>query len=196
MGEELMLRYLRNIVVLAGAIAMAGCNGCGPGGPGPGGNDDRPPIIVSDGSVLLRVVAKDRRTGTNEKRGQWNNGSGKWIADHPDNDLTKMLTVSVIYGKYKASTTCDNPETNYEVRYVEFVYGAGKILKVYIDAPNVNAPGPVTLEFDGVATKDPKIPFWLKVGDPGDRLVSVKVGGFECELEPGLGQVHIYQHRQ
>lgn len=195
-----MLRFLRNVVLLAGVVAMAGCNGCGPG---PGGNDDRPPIIVSDGSVHLYVVSKDRRAGTDEKRGAWDDSSGKWVHTHSDNGPAKVMTVSVVHGMPKINTTCDNPEANYEVRSVVFTYGKKtaqgvetSTFRVFIDSPNENAAGQLTVETAtaGAGSKDNKVPFWLNIGDPEHHLMSVTVGGFTCELEPGVGQVHIYQH--
>jgi hypothetical protein len=187
-----MWKAWRNIGLLAGVVSLAGCTN----GPGPGGNDDRPPIIVSDGSVHLRAVAKDRGTGTNYNRGVWekDNASGNWVHTH-GNDPAKHLLVSIIHGTHKDGTDCDKPEIDYDVRTLQFTYvtaaNDSKTFDVFIERPEGSGAG--RLMTNAAGQVDPKVSFWLDVGDPTDHLKSVTVSGVTCDLEPGLGQVQIYQ---
>ncbi|HEX5071022.1 MAG TPA: hypothetical protein VFV78_12475 [Vicinamibacterales bacterium] len=186
---------------LGAAVVALSASMCTNGqGPGPGGNDDRPPIIVSDGSVHLRVVSKDRGAGTNFARGAWKQdvGSGYWYHDHK-NDKAKHLIVSIIHGKEQPGTECNNPEFDYDVKTLRINYSItasdGTIktdgFDVFKENPEDNNPG--RLMTNATGTPDSYVPFWLNVGDATYHLMSVTVGAVTCELEPGLGQVQIYQ---
>src|SRR5262245_20920890 len=75
--EVPMSRLTRKWLLLGGlggvmALVLTGCNN--PPKPveppqGPGGDDDRPPIAISEGSVRLRAVAKDHGVGHNSSHG-------------------------------------------------------------------------------------------------------------------------------
>jgi hypothetical protein len=194
-----MARFVRNIVLFGGIFALASCSNSCPGqgpGPGPGTDNDRPPIIVSDGSVHLRVIAKDRGRGTNQSRGEWKPDGNLWFHDH-GGPAAMNLAVNVLYGS--GDSGCDNPESDFIVRELEVTYTttsdtSGKAkFRVFIDAPNVNAAG--RLAVASTATKDMNVKFWLDVGGAGDQLESVAFPslGATCKLTPGKSQIHIYQ---
>lgn len=191
-----MSRAFRNTFVLAGLVALVALSwaGCTPG-QGPAGDNDRPPIIVSSGSVHLRAVAKDRGMGTNEDRGGWKNQNGLWFHDH-GGPPAKHLVVNVIYGTgEKAGSPCSDPEHNFDVRELSVTYTDGTndtSFKVYLEGNNPNAPGRLMTDAQGAV--DPKMSSWLDVGNAGDMLKSVTIAGETCTTaDPGKFQVHIYQ---
>jgi len=191
------------------AISCQGSNpsqnpGQGPG-QGPGEDNDRPPVIISDGSVHLRIVGKDRGNGTNKERGSWKQDSPatNWYHDHQSGPKAKNLIVNVINGT--GGTNCSNPEWDFTVREFTVTYTpdsstpTDKTFKVFIDSQNPSAPnGPGRLMIDAPASIDSAVPFWLNVGSPKDIVKSVAftVGGATttCTRTPNTEfQVHIYQ---
>jgi hypothetical protein len=78
--------------------------------------------------------------------------------------------------------------------------GSNVTFRVFIDAPNSTAAGNLAVDLNGAAgnlngTIDSGVPFWLKLGDTGDRLVSVNFDelGITCGLTAGKSEIHIYQ---
>jgi hypothetical protein len=185
-----MGKLLRSLLILGavlGLISSAACN------PKPAGGNDRPPIVVSDGSVLFKAVAKDRGMGHNSNRGEWKPDSGRWYHDH-DQNPAKILRVSVLHG---TGTGCTDPEKDFDVREFELTYKKASDsslvkFRVFIDAPNVNAAGRLTV--DSPAVPDTQLKFWLHVGDPNDKLDSVKFpDATVCGLAGPYAELHVYQ---
>jgi hypothetical protein len=148
---------------------------------------------VSDGSVLFKAVASDRGMGHNSSRGEWKPDSGRWYHDH-DQNPAKILRVSVLHG---TGTGCTDPEKDFDVREFELTYKKASDsslvkVRVFIDAPNVNAPGRLTV--DSAATPDAQVKFWLRVGDTDDKLDSVKFpDNTVCGLTGPHAELHVYQ---
>ena len=165
----------------------------------PGDDEDRPPIIVSGGSVHLRAVAKNSGPGTNNDPGEWKYNSGKklWFLDHGSLMPAKHLLVHLLYGKDSAK--CSSYKTEYDVRELIVKYGSGKSFKIFIDSASANAAGHLTA--DATAKVDDVIPFWLDVGDAGDLPTSVTFvkdvnsndKDVTCGLEPHKAEIRIYQ---
>ena len=190
-----MSRSVRKIVVFGGLICVAALLSGGCPGQGPGSDDDRPPIIVSDGSIHLRAVGKDAGAGTNHQRGSWTMAGGQWVHDH-GGPKAKHLLVNVLYGT--GSADCGDPEHVFKVReltvtFTDTMASTDTAFKIFVEDPNGTAPG--RLMTNASATVDPKVPFWLNVGAAGDRLKFVAFPSLNvtCTLEAGKGQIHIYQ---
>lgn len=189
-----MSRSVRKIIVFGGLIGAAALlsGGCQPR---PGSDDDRPPIIVSDGSIHLRAVGKDAGAGTNHQRGSWKQDGGQWFHDH-GGPKARHLLVNVLYGA--GSADCEDPEHVFKVReltvtFTDAMTSADTAFKIFVEDPNGTTPGRLMTNANG--TVDPKVPFWLNVGAAGDRLKSVAFSSLNvtCTLEAGKGQIHIYQ---
>jgi hypothetical protein len=189
-----MSRSVQKIIVLGGLIGAAALlsGGCQPQ---PGSDDDRPPIIVSDGSIHLRAVGKDAGAGTNHQRGSWTTEGGQWVHDH-GGPKARHLLVNVLYGS--GSADCGNPEHVFKVReltvtFTDAMTSADTAFRIFVEDPNGTAPGRLMTNASG--TVDPNVPFWLNVGAAGDRLKSVAFPSLNvtCTLEAGKGQIHIYQ---
>jgi hypothetical protein len=193
--------------LLVGAVvgAAAFSAGCHNRPQLPGGDDDRPPIVVSSGSVHLQIVAKNRGTGTNESRGQWtldsHSNPSTWFHDH-GGPPANHLVVTVIHGSGNSGTGCDDSSHNFIVRELSIAYGPQPTntssFRLFIDAQTATAPGNVKTDLTGSqASTDPAVPFWLNVGLSGDRLQSVTFqtspSAIKCTVDPTLGQVQIYQ---
>jgi hypothetical protein len=191
---------VRNILVFVGIVSLAACSQCRPGpGQGPGDDADRPPIIVSDGSVHLRTIAKNQGTGTNNRRGTWEkdpNNSNQWFHDH-GNEKARRLLVNVLYGSGGAN--CSSSTYVHSVRSVTVTYSDGvadQAFMIYIDARAEQAPGNVLTSLtEATAMRDTKLSEWLEVIN-ASHLVSVTLGAETCTLERGKGQIHIYQRIQ
>jgi hypothetical protein len=199
-----MSRSVRRLFV-SGALVVA-CTLPSACGQKPGSDDERPPIIVSSGSVHMQVVAKTRGAGTNESRGQWKLDSGSantWYHDH-GGPPAKHLIVTVIHGSGDPGSKCDQADNNFDVRELSISYGPSGTstvaYRIFIDA-TAPAAGKVKTDLTGSqAAIDSSVPFWLNVGSGTDRLQSVTLGtgsaAVTCHLDPTLGQVHIYQRMQ
>jgi len=185
-----MGKLLRSSLILCAVVGLIASSGCGQRPSGPG---DRPPIVVSDGSVLFKAVASDRGMGHNSSRGEWKSDSGRWYHDH-DQNPAKILRVSVLHG---TGTGCTDPEKDFDVREFELTYKKASDsslvkVRVFIDAPNVNVPGRLTV--DSAATPDAQVKFWLRVGDTDDKLDSVKFpDNTVCGLTGPHAELHVYQ---
>jgi len=160
----------------------------------PGEDDDRPPVIISGGSVHLHVVAKNKGAGTNNDAGEWKFDSGNklWYHDHQYLQPAKHLLVHVLHGK--DSPACESYKTEYDVRELTVNYGIGGHFRVFIDASG-NGAGRLATDADGKPDKD--VPFWFDIGIVTDRPTSVVLGdaktGTKCGLDIGKAEVHIYQ---
>lgn len=187
-----MSRSLRNLFVTGAIISLAACNRCG--GPRPGGDADRPPIIVGDGSMHVRAVSKDFGAGTNNERGRWSQSGNIWrhmgTYDQPNH-----LYVSVIKGDRGSTDDCKKPDVAFKTRKLKITYTNGSAdtsFDIYIDG---NGKGDLLTTFAGL--QDAYVPWWLDISDPTLylKLVEFKTVGNEnvsCTLKKG-SEVHVYQ---
>ena len=198
-----MEKLLRSLLIVGAVVGLLSSAGCGQRPSGPG---DRPPIIISDGSVLFRAVAKDRGNGTNHFRGKWSPAGGAWYHDDEANGGPSLLKVNVLAspgGVTSADdTACKNDDFDFDVREFWLKYkkldGTEVTFRVFIQ--DISGPPPSSrLVVESAAAQD-VLPFWLRVGATGDELVSVKFPPIspspnptECKLTAKVSQVHIYQ---
>ena len=107
----------------------------------PGEDDDRPPVVVSGGSVHLRAIAKNSGPGTNNDPGEWKYDGGKklWSHDHGSLMPAKHFLVHVLYGK--DSSKCSSYKTEYDVREMIVKYGSGLSFRIFIDSQSANGAG-------------------------------------------------------
>ena len=185
-----MSRSLRPVVLLLFAVGVVSIvSACRPR---PGTDNDRPPIIISDGSVRLRAVAKDRGNGTNNDRGTWTQSGSKWNHDH-GGPTFKNMAVNVINGSGGAN--CSSPTHDFVDREFVVTYVAGAsdaTFKVFVDAPNASAAG--KLGVDGAAAAiDLGVPFWLRIGAAGDKLKAVKFTNLNVTCNLANSEIHVYQ---
>ena len=205
-----MSRFVRSsslLFVVGAATALLATTACDPGGTQttptptpttspsptvqPGGDEDRPPVVVSGGSVHLRMIARDRGKGKNQDHGEWLPDGSNWFQEH-DHDKAERLFVNVIYGE--GSEHCDNPDWNFSVDTMDIGYDVGGTLNTFqIYLEPLNAMGKARLFTNAKAKKDPKVKFWLELTDASAVLKSVKLGDATCKFaDPKKGQVHVY----
>jgi hypothetical protein len=193
-----MGKLLRSVLILSAVVGLISSAGCSPKPAGPG---DRPPIIISDGSVLFRAVAKDRGNGTNKYRGKWFQDGSVWYHDDSVNQPAKILRVNVLASPSGTGTEagqCTNDDFDFDVReftltYTRFSDGTPVSFRVFIQPPGSSTTAPGRLAVESTAMAD-VLPYWLKVGVDGDTLSSIRFpNGTECKLTAKVSQVHIYQ---
>ena len=176
--------------MLSATLAINGC--ASPTAP-VADDDERPPIIVSGGSVRLRAVVKNIGKRTSQDPGKWEKDAGKnvWFHDHrvPPG---KHFIVHVFSGG--GGNGCESSATEFDVKELTIQYGASNSFRVFIDPLNPNVEFG-RLATDAPAERDPGVLFWLEV--PGtDKPTKVVLGGTTCTLDPSKSEVHIYQRRR
>lgn len=198
-----MGRLLRGLLFVFAVIGLIVTSGCQPKPAGPG---DRPPIIITDGSVRLRAVAHDRGNGTNKYRGKWFADGSNWYHDDSVNGGPKIMRVNVLYGASGTGSQagqCTNDDFDFDygefwITYKKASDGTAATFRVFVQ--NIAGPPPSSrLTVEGPAAPD-VLPFWLRVGEHDDELMSVRFpttpNATECKLTPRVSEVHVYQKAQ
>ena len=140
---------------------------------------DRPPIIISDGSIDVYLEAI---TGG---RGYWQQESDPKIFTHvPANPLPAVLSFDV-YLLNANGRDCSNPDKAYSVTAFDLSFGSKdeKNIHVGISATSSTAPGNFQISFPD----DPPYPddnnVWLSLDKDKDaRIKSVTLNGMKCEF--------------
>jgi len=157
--------------------------------PRPPSSTDRPPVVVSDGSIDMYID-----WGPNG-RGEWKDrGSAKWFHDYqgPPTDHFDVYLQNT--KKDLTRPNCMNPDHPFVVTDMTIKYGLGpvaKIFKIYVDGGNLEAQLPAGTQGKLEAKT------WLRFGLPGQNLHSVDFGPEgACEFGGGPRSIITIRQRQ
>ena len=123
------------------------------GGLGPRDEGDRPPIIISDGSINLMLAGDPMKIGT------WEGAAGNWTHSYSGPYAVDRFQLS-IFNAEGDNANCADPSYAFVTRSLT-IAGAGASLTLKINA------GAAVAEFDGPGGWHKNARFWLRrMGGP------------------------------
>jgi hypothetical protein len=145
-------------------------------------DEERPPIIISDGSVDVYIdYGKDGR-------GQWmqvnQNQDDKWYHDYPNAPIGHFGVTLVNVSK-QAKADCDyqNPDHVFTVTTFTITFNRGNADFL------IDGQGNPQVNFSDKGKRDPALLFWLATMDNGLNLKSITFpeiqGGLSCDFAGG-----------
>jgi hypothetical protein len=187
-----MSRQLNKWVLLV-AIAAAAIVGssCRPGGPGPMTGDERPPIIISDGSIDLFID----HPSPGKNRGKWaevNSGTNTVLTHEPSGRPNPVTKFAVYLANAKNDTdgvNCDKTDWFYDVTTLTANYKKGnQNATIVVNISNGNLVA--TLEYED--STYPVADHW-KSTKGNEKLETVVLGGETCKFQNKRGIITIVQ---
>jgi len=153
------------------------------------GDDDRPPVVVSSGSVEIesQVDAKDDKRGNFEE--VIPGDKKKWRAGHPNGKKPQSLTV-IVTGSTTNSPECLATYVHKKVTTVTYSYMPDAGIPVQFKAEIVQ--NALELNFPVDADWSAGEPYRLSI--PRATLRSVSIGSTTCDLGP-RGRVEMRQRK-
>jgi hypothetical protein len=162
--------------------------------------DDRPPIIIGDGSINIWVDHDEHGKG----RGRWDQATGAvWLHAH-DGRPTQRFDVSVLDGT-GTDAECTDPDQWVSSTDLSITYDPGGLtLRVWIDPDVQVGQRRAIVDFGSGPSVNLYKPYWLRIPNSAEAVyalasVSIREITTGRTVTCGLGadgQVKVYQRKK